>query len=523
MTDGTPIKEYTGNGVTRDFSFPYKFFDATHVTVYRKVISTSIVSTVSPTEYTVAGAGAEEGGTFSFLVAPTSDHFITILLDNVPLSQEADYVTGEGFPADAHESQQDKVIMILQQMREELKRCPKVDPGSGTTGEGYLATIQQAVVDTQTAQTAAELAEDGAVTAQGAAETAQGLAEDARDSAQSSAIEAAAYAAEVSLNTFEATATAGQTAITVTGFVLAQSLDNVEVFINGVKKQKSTLTRTSDTIVTLNSALSEGEKIEVRSASFNASSAQEAVAAAAIASSASIAAEAAQLAAEEAAASVDYTKDNDGTFIANSDDRVASQKATKTYVDTVAGTKATKGSNSDITSLSGLTTPLSISQGGTGQDTAQEAIDALTAVSGATNEHVLTKDTATGNAKFKSLPASGISSVGSAGDVLLHANDTSKATASGKIKEIISPLSGTLRIKFDFTYGGGSSIAVRIYRNGVAVGTAWSLNSTQTKTEDISGWSIGDLIQIYTDTTGSTVSNFRVYGATPIGFLTTLA
>lgn len=48
-----------------------------------------------------------------------------------------------------------------------------------------------------------------------------------------------------------------------------------------------------------------------------------------------------------------------------------------------------------------------IGQGGTGQTTAQAAIDALTGVAGATAEHVLTKDTATGNAKFKAAAAGG--------------------------------------------------------------------------------------------------------------------
>lgn len=46
-----------------------------------------------------------------------------------------------------------------------------------------------------------------------------------------------------------------------------------------------------------------------------------------------------------------------------------------------------------------------ITQGGTGQPTAQAAIDALSSVSAATNEHVLTKDTATGNAIFKVVSA----------------------------------------------------------------------------------------------------------------------
>jgi hypothetical protein len=53
-------------------------------------------------------------------------------------------------------------------------------------------------------------------------------------------------------------------------------------------------------------------------------------------------------------------------------------------------------------------TDVAIADGGTGASTAQAAIDALTAVSGATNEHVLTKDTASGNAIFK-VSAAGVS------------------------------------------------------------------------------------------------------------------
>ncbi|KKL17479.1 hypothetical protein LCGC14_2485140, partial [marine sediment metagenome] len=52
-------------------------------------------------------------------------------------------------------------------------------------------------------------------------------------------------------------------------------------------------------------------------------------------------------------------------------------------------------------------TTIAVNQGGTGQATAQAAIDALSAVSGATNEHVLTKDTATGNAIFKAAAGGG--------------------------------------------------------------------------------------------------------------------
>ena len=75
----------------------------------------------------------------------------------------------------------------------------------------------------------------------------------------------------------------------------------------------------------------------------------------------------------------------------------------------------------------GITGVLPIANGGSGAATQQAAIDALTAVSGATNEHVLTKDTATGNAVFKA-GASGASAyptvVVSTGDLVLTADTT---------------------------------------------------------------------------------------------------
>ena len=52
-------------------------------------------------------------------------------------------------------------------------------------------------------------------------------------------------------------------------------------------------------------------------------------------------------------------------------------------------------------------TDIPIADGGTGQSTAQLAINALSAVGAATNEHVLTKDTATGNAIFKASAGGG--------------------------------------------------------------------------------------------------------------------
>ena len=66
-------------------------------------------------------------------------------------------------------------------------------------------------------------------------------------------------------------------------------------------------------------------------------------------------------------------------------------KGTTESTFTIGGAAAYKAGGTDVP----------VTDGGTGASTAQAAINALTGVSGATNEHILTKDTATGNAIFK--------------------------------------------------------------------------------------------------------------------------
>jgi len=64
-------------------------------------------------------------------------------------------------------------------------------------------------------------------------------------------------------------------------------------------------------------------------------------------------------------------------------------------------------------------TTIAIANGGTGQTTSQGAINALSSVAGATNEYVLTKDTGTGNAIYKAIPATAI------GDTITSATEGS--------------------------------------------------------------------------------------------------
>ena len=77
---------------------------------------------------------------------------------------------------------------------------------------------------------------------------------------------------------------------------------------------------------------------------------------------------------------------------------------------------------------------------------------------------------------------------------------TSITTAWAKVAEVYIPRGGAYRITFALKATIGTArIYGRIYRNGVAVGTQQSdvTCGYVTKSENISGWSAGDLLQIY--------------------------
>ncbi len=113
-----------------------------------------------------------------------------------------------------------------------------------------------------------------------------------------------------------------------------------------------------------------------------------------------------------------------------------------------------------------------------------------------------------------------------AGDVLVVSADSETIQNNDTytlVKEIVLARSGTLRIKFDLSLAiGGAACYGKIYRNGSPVGTERSTTSTSyvTFSEDISGWTAGDLCQLYTKKTAAgpqvKARNFRLYNEYPV-------
>lgn len=128
-----------------------------------------------------------------------------------------------------------------------------------------------------------------------------------------------------------------------------------------------------------------------------------------------------------------------GVAAADITDSTVTGRALVTATDAAAGrtaltlgTIATQAANNVSISGGAVTgiTDLAVADGGTGASTAQAAINTLTAVAGATNEHVLTKDTASGNAVFKAAPS------GSGGPTLISSG---AAPAAGAANSAAAP------------------------------------------------------------------------------------
>ena len=119
---------YNGNGVTTEFSFPYRFL-ANGDLVVLSVSAAGVETTKTlTTDYTITGAGDDAGGSVTMLVAPASGTRL-IIYRNTAITQETDYISGDPFPAETHEQALDRLTMIAQEIGSDADRSIKVPVG----------------------------------------------------------------------------------------------------------------------------------------------------------------------------------------------------------------------------------------------------------------------------------------------------------------------------------------------------------------------------------------------------------
>lgn len=118
--------QYNGNGVTTAFAFPYYFFATSDLVVILTDTTTSTDTTqVIGTDYTASGTLIDgvysSGGTITFNTVPASGKRITIYRE-LTYTQETDYTNVDAFPEEAHEQALDRLTILTQQIKDDLKR-----------------------------------------------------------------------------------------------------------------------------------------------------------------------------------------------------------------------------------------------------------------------------------------------------------------------------------------------------------------------------------------------------------------
>jgi hypothetical protein len=132
---------YAGTGSTTLFPVPFYFLTNAHI-VATYVTSAGVeTGWTEGSDYTLTGAGDEDGGTLTATVAPVSGSSL-VIRRIVPITQETRYPRNDPFPAASHERALDKLTMIAQQHAESVGRAIKFPLGETPVRDTiqYLAT-----------------------------------------------------------------------------------------------------------------------------------------------------------------------------------------------------------------------------------------------------------------------------------------------------------------------------------------------------------------------------------------------
>jgi hypothetical protein len=126
---------YTGNGATTAFPVPFKFFASSDLVVTLTPPGGTSVLQALNTQYTVAGAGADSGGTLTTLTPPPSGAALTIQRSS-PALQATAFGIVSTFSPKVHEATFDKIVLPVQ---ETIARTSRLETRL-TTVEATLST-----------------------------------------------------------------------------------------------------------------------------------------------------------------------------------------------------------------------------------------------------------------------------------------------------------------------------------------------------------------------------------------------
>ncbi|TBV95315.1 hypothetical protein E0E53_13175, partial [Azotobacter chroococcum] len=119
------VIQYDGNDATVAFPVPFRFLASGDLVVTKTTADGLDHVLVMGTDYSVAGAGALNGGTVTMATAPASAERLTISREMIPL-QETDLRNQGKYLAQTHENVFDYLTMLIQQNAGGLRQVIRV-------------------------------------------------------------------------------------------------------------------------------------------------------------------------------------------------------------------------------------------------------------------------------------------------------------------------------------------------------------------------------------------------------------
>ena len=158
VADQERVDTHTGNGSSTNFAYGFKIY----LDAELQVVVDDVLQTLT-TDYTVNGAGDPTGGTIDFVTAPANLSVVT-LSGELDYKRDTDFIENGGLRSGTVDDDLDRNVMLIQQLRRDVKRSIKVpieETGdqevSLTAAERALKVLSFDVSGNPTAQSIADL------------------------------------------------------------------------------------------------------------------------------------------------------------------------------------------------------------------------------------------------------------------------------------------------------------------------------------------------------------------------------
>lgn len=333
--------EYNGDGVTTSFHIPFYFLLNSDICVMVQDAYGNVTEPVNGIDFSVTGSGGSGGGTLTANVAYRSGTTI-LIYRNPPVTQETKYYENGKFPAASHEAALDKLTMLAQELGWKTDALSLHKPGFFSK---YFDALNNRIINlgspTDENDAANKYYVDSAVKTAVSSEAAERISADNKLQENINAEVSDRQSADANIQE----QLTGNTPLNASAFSEI-SWHNPQI-------------KNSITIPPLKNAWSFGPQMEISPGQ-----------AVTISNDSSWTIADGRVVEDESLHNLiaDTIKSTDGNYVVNIND-----VPSKTAIDNSLSQKASLGANSDITSISGLTTPLSVIQGGLGNKSGRAA------------------------------------------------------------------------------------------------------------------------------------------------------